>query len=318
MPSANQFAFLREALRNHPVIVATTAATGGVLLGVFVAVQLLAMPKPRPENTVAAQAAVATKAAPEPAAETTGSAPAGENVAANCDQQTWPYVSRACMEEFRAKNRTTRVITTDKLDKPTIEAIETPPPMPRASPVASAPTAPTAPAPAPAPAFTSAVAAITPPAAAESAKPATSPTPVVAAPAPPEAAAATPPQPAAHNEEKDKRLTKKERRKIKRELKAAPKPPVKQDVDDDEDSTFASSNGHERFAEDRGADSRSDRRGSRSRRIVERWTERDYDVVSEGGGRRRVTVIRRGEGRASSGVFGNIFGMGGRDRDDDD
>ena len=116
----------------------TTAATGGVLLGAFVAVQLLATPK-LPSDSAMALAAVETKAAPKPVdeikpapkpvAETTGSAPAGESVAsADCEQQTWPHLSRVCMEEYRAKNRSARVVTTDKLDKPTITAIETQPP----------------------------------------------------------------------------------------------------------------------------------------------------------------------------------------------
>ena len=99
MPSARRFAFLRDTVRNHPVIVATTAATGGVLLGAFVAVQLLATPQPRADsawrslqwNQVAPKPVDETKPAPKPVAETTGSAPTGESVAsADCDQQTWP------------------------------------------------------------------------------------------------------------------------------------------------------------------------------------------------------------------------------------
>jgi hypothetical protein len=51
------------------------------------------------------------------------------------------------------------------------------------------------------------------------------------------------------------------------------------------------------------ADDRSSRRVDR-RRIVERWTERDYDVPAyTGDGGRRVTVIRRGGG----GLFGDLF-----------
>ena len=47
---------------------------------------------------------------------------------------------------------------------------------------------------------------------------------------------------------------------------------------------------------------RSDRR---SRRIVERWTERDYDVPDSRGGRRQITVIRRNSG---GGLFESLFG----------
>ena len=43
-------------------------------------------------------------------------------------QQTWPYLSRVCMDEYRSKNRPARVISTDKLDKPTVTAIEAQPP----------------------------------------------------------------------------------------------------------------------------------------------------------------------------------------------
>jgi hypothetical protein len=39
MPSARRFALLRDTMRNHPVIVASSAASVGVLLGAFVAVQ---------------------------------------------------------------------------------------------------------------------------------------------------------------------------------------------------------------------------------------------------------------------------------------
>lgn len=133
-----RFASLRDTVRNHPVIASTTAATGGVLLGAFVAVQLLATPK-SPSDSAMALTAVETKVAPKPVdeikpapkpvAETTGSAPTGENVAsADCEQQTWPHLSRVCMEEYRAKNRSARVVTTDKLDKPVITAIATQPP----------------------------------------------------------------------------------------------------------------------------------------------------------------------------------------------
>src|SRR5215216_2861774 len=95
-----RFAFLRDTVRNHPVIASTTAATGGVLLGAFVAVQLLATPK-LPSDSAMPLTAVETKAAPKPVAETTGSAPTGENVtSADCEQQTWPHLSRVCMEEY--------------------------------------------------------------------------------------------------------------------------------------------------------------------------------------------------------------------------
>ena len=103
MPSLGQSAFLRGTVRNHPVIVATSAATVGVLLGAFVAFELLATPQPGVDGAPV-RAAVETKATPKPVAETTGSAPAGDSVAsADCDRQTWPYLSDNCMEEVRNK-----------------------------------------------------------------------------------------------------------------------------------------------------------------------------------------------------------------------
>ena len=121
MPS-NRFAFLRDAVRNHPVVVATTAATAGVLLGGFVVVQVFAPPKPHAETAGTAQAAATVKAEPKTSAETTGSAPSGETVASKeCDQQAWPHLTGVCMEEYRNKNRSPRVVSTDKLEKPTVE-----------------------------------------------------------------------------------------------------------------------------------------------------------------------------------------------------
>ena len=267
MPSAKRFAFVRETVRNHPLIVATSAATGGVLLGVFFAVQVLATPKSNSDNSDnlgTAKAAVEAKAAPKPEVETTGSAPRGDSAAAvDCDQQTWPYFSAACLEEFRSRNRATRVVSTDKLDKHIVSAIEAQPPAPVA---ASAPP----PARQPVPAV----------------KPVAPSTQALTAAQTPEA----PAQAAAKNDVNEKRAAKKAKRKLKGETKK----PVKQDLQGD-DSTIASD------SDDR-ADDRTDRRPDR-RRIVDRWIERDYEVPdSRGGGSRRVTVIRR-SGMFSS--FGN-------------
>jgi hypothetical protein len=306
MPSAGQFAFLRGTVRNHPVIAATSAATGGVLLGAFVAFQLLATPQPGADGAPA-RAAVETKAAPKPVAETTGSASARDSVAsADCGRQTWPYLSDNCMEEVRNKNRGRRVISTDKLDKPTITAIETPPPPPAEASARATETKPTLPSAAPAVASTAqSVTTTTGPATASFfAPPAANPVALapaaVAAPEPLPATAAAPDvqvaptsvAPAAKNASKDKQAVAK---KAKQNPKAQAK--AKQDVDDDGEDAVARS-------DDRASD-------SRSRRVVERWTERDYNVRdSNGDGQRRVTVIRREGG----GLLENLFGMG-RDRD---
>src|SRR5882724_2683416 len=139
MPSAKRFALLRDTVRNHPVVVAASVASIGVLLGAFVAVQLLATPQPRADSATAPQMALASKGeakpAPEtkPVPETTGSAPTSDRTASvDCEQQTWPYLSRPCMEEMQSKYRT-RVISTDKLDQSTIAAIEASPPAPSQS-----------------------------------------------------------------------------------------------------------------------------------------------------------------------------------------
>lgn len=307
MPSVGQSAFLRETVRNHPVIVATSAATVGVLLGAFVAFQLLATPQPGADGAPA-QVAVQTKAVPKPVAETTGSAPAGDSTAsADCDRQTWPYLSDSCMEEVRNKNRVRRVISTDKLDKPTVTAIESPPSPPVEASAPAAEMTPAPPSAAPAIASTAPSVTTTPgpatasffaPPPANPVAPApvavATPEPLPATAAPDAQVASAPVASAAKNGTKDRRAVAK---KAKQNPKAQVKMLAKQDVDDDGEDAVA----------------RSDDRASagRSRRVVERWTERDYDVRdSNGDGQRRVTVIRREGG----GLLENLFGMG-RDRD---
>jgi hypothetical protein len=290
---------------------ATTAATAGVLLGGFVAVELLATPKPQSPGPGTAQAALETKAAPKPAPpETTGSAPAGEGIAASdCDQQAWPHLSRDCMEEYRNKNQPPRVVSTDRLDKPAVAAVEASPPAQADEAKLAAPAL-----------WAPSVASPAPPAVAPPVKTVSAP-PQAAAPSPAPAATAAPePQPVAaatdtqatsqadlKNEAKEKRVAK----KAKRKPKVEPRIPAKLDPRapaDDDGSTFASSD-----SDDRASGDRATRRPDRSRRIVERWTERDYDVPdARGDGRRRVTVIRRSGG----GLFGNLFGSHSRDDDD--
>jgi hypothetical protein len=299
MPSAKRFAFLRETVRNHPVVIATTAATAGVLLGGFVVVQVFAPPKPHTDNAGSVQAAAATDAAPKAPTETTGSAPPADSLAAaNCDLQTWPHLSRVCMEEYRNKNRGPRVVSTDNLDKPETTA-------PQASVTDESKLA------APAlwaPSVASPAPLATPPVTTASAPPpqAADPAPSAAvAPAPVAVPTEVPAQAAAANTEpKEKPVAKKSKRK-------QPKIPAKQKLNDDDDATFANNNSDD---DDRASDNRAERRPDRSRRSAERWIERDYDVPdARGGGRRQVTVIRRGGG----GLFENLFGMG-RDRDDGD
>lgn len=297
MPSASRFSSLRHTMRNHPVVVASSAASVGVLLGAFVAVQLLATPQPRADSAAAPQAGIASKpqaavaskmevkpAEAKPAPETTGSAPASDRTASvDCERETWPHLSRPCMEEMQSKHRT-RVISTDKLDKSTVAAIEaTSPTRPESKPAAPAVADAKPVSPSPSPVGLAAA-----------------PSAVFAAPDPsPTALTSTASQPAADTEvKKEKRVATKSKRK--------PKAPAIQESDDD-DTSVASNASDDRVSDERTRrrDDRSDRRIDR-RRIVERWTEREYDVpASNGDGRRRVTVIQRGGGGLFESLFGN-------------
>src|SRR3954471_12464426 len=265
---------LWDGVRRNTVIVALSAASAGVLLGGFVAFQLLAPAQPRvdsaaaPQSPVAAKTEVASKTEtapePKPLPETTGSATTGERTASpDCDRETWPYLSPPCVEEMRSKHRT-RVISTDKLDTATINALQAPSAAPPDEPKPAAPAV-----------------ADQKPVSTPLVNRAAAPSPALAAPEQP-AATATPParvtstappprsKPSADTEaKKEKRIATKSNRKPKLETHA----PARQESDDDDGETpVASSTSGSRVADDR-----SSRRVDR-RRIVERWTERDYDV----------------------------------------
>ncbi len=218
MPSASRFASLRDTVRNHPVVVASSAASVGVLLGAFVAVQLLATPQPRADSAAAPQAGIASKpqaaiaskmevkpAEAKPAPETTGSAtPSDRTASVDCERETWPHLSPPCVEEKRSKHRT-RVISTDRLDQSTISAIEASPPAPSESKPATSAGANTA--------------TVSPPSS-PSVGLTAAPSAVFAAPSPSPAALAStappPPQPAANIEaKKEKRVATKSKRKPK-------------------------------------------------------------------------------------------------------
>jgi hypothetical protein len=307
MPSAKRFSLL-------PVIVASSAAAGGIL-GAFVAVGLVATPvtqKTGPSPSVAQETKADTKAAfvPQakatPAAETTGSAPPSDSAAdAACDRQTWPYLSRPCMEEWQRKNRAVRVISTDKLDKPTVNAIQE--------------------APAPQLAPSAAVASTTPPPS-ESMPVATSEPwfnpGALATPTAPPAVAQTPaagqdaakPQvtasevakeePAKNDAKNDVKDDAKAKKRVAAKSKRKQKPAI--ESDDDGSAAVASSD------DNRLSDDRTERSSRQPHRVVERASRREYDVPSEDRGERRVVVIRRG-----GGLFENLFGMGRRGADDD-
>ena len=282
MPSVHRFTGLRKTVRSHPVIVATTAATGGVLLGAFVMFQIFAPAHPQDGSM---QAAAETKPAPKAVAAsivptTTGAAVAGETTATtDCDQQTWPNLSRVCMEQMREKSRTARTVSTDNRPVAAIEKVE---PAVESKPVGPAPVA-------------QPVASVTPPV-----EPVVSAPSTAADPAPPAAVAVATPEPRAEANPQPRSERAAKKAKVK---KAEPKVVVKRDADDDDESAVASDDD----------DVRPVRRADRSRRIVEGWTERDYDVrADDGDGQRRITVIRRAR---SGGPLEALFGIG---RGDDD
>jgi hypothetical protein len=286
MPSANHWHSLRRSLRQHPALIATSAATVGVLLGGFVAVQALAPVKPK---LVPVQMAAHTKPAPAQTVGTTGAAPADEAAAStSCDKETWPYLSRECADQLRQKELSTRVVTTDK---PPVNATGAQPaPQPSANAPASSPVVAAAPV-APQPESSTVVDSTAPVA------PAPEPSQAFAKPDMPSSllaptAAKADEAPAAQAEmKKEKRVAKKVKPKIK--------PMVK--PDDEEAVASVETDG-------RAIDQVSTRYGNRRPHIVARWTERVPDDEADDAPRR--VFVHRG------GLFENLFGMG-RGGDDD-
>jgi hypothetical protein len=306
-------------VRNHPLLVATTAASAGVVLGAYVAVQLLVTTPTKNDDAArqTVQAAAESKTVQTATeskavrAETTGQAPSGDRdgTTTDCSRQTWPYLSRDCMELNKSAPR---VVSTDKLDQPTVKAIENPPtpertgPLPQASANASAVTTP-------------------PPAAAAATAPSAAPGVTAATTVPTAAPAQGGVDQAAAGDLAPPKVTK---------TKHAKKPKQRSKPDDrtlakaeDDDQALAKADDNDDAPVSR--ESREERRTlsspDRSRRVGERWTGREeYDVPSsDGRGQRRVTVIRRNGGgsverfegnglferRESGGPFGGLFGF---------
>lgn len=293
-------------------------------------------------GTVFSNAPLETKSVA--ATETTGSAPAKDNArtdekqaaasapasadtadAANCREQTWPYIARPCLANEKGA-RGVRVISTDKLADPVINVVETPPDAvinrktapqePPKTQAASAPAAANNAASAEAPSLKSGASlgavAIAPAAAA----PAPTPEPVVAASTPPAEPPAQPvvapatPQPAVQataavepQAAPEKRLEKSKRKAAKRQDERIKenerfKTVTVQSDDDDDEPVVERKNGRIKG------------------RVVERWTERDYNVPShDGSGTRRVIVTDRDDAYRERSVstergggFPNIFG----------
>ena len=231
--------------------------------------------------------------APVRAAETTGSAqpsgpvakaeatpPANDSTASvDCEQQTWPYLSHECASR---KRRSVRVITTDRLAEPVVSAIEAPPPASNMSPTAS-PSASNVSPPAPPPtgnaSFTASPLA---------------PPPQIAAVEP--SASVPPPAGASGTTDSPKEVSRREISSREVSPKEVSKQPKRKKARSRERSI-------DRSIE---VDDESDQIGERDRggaRVVERWTEREYDVPSDDrSGRRRVIVIERGSARAERGT----------------
>lgn len=283
--------------RNHPLLVATSAASGGVLLGAYVAFQIFAAPveqrgpgQPSPPQPIS-QANADTKA-PAIATETTGAAPASDDVAAadRCQGQTWPNLTRDCMDQMQSR-KPARTVTTDRVEKPAPET-QSAPQASSGTAVANAPAiAPSSePAPAAQPASTQTVAA---------------PPPAAAPANPPDVASAKP--------------AKSEKRKVKEAKRKAKNP--KREQGDDRVLAYAPNGDRddEQFDRTDRNDRRSlrveDREGrlnrSRRERVIVRDGDDDGDRVSERGDR-RVIVIRRdrdgGGGFGDGGIFGSLFG----------
>ena len=310
-------------LRNSPAAIAATAGGIGLICGALVmavtsgpsATPSQVAQKPPVETTgVATPLKVEAVQAPAPVKSDTASAP-------DCARQTWPYITQQCLTEREAAQRKVRVITTDKIAPPIVNAIEQETkdapriknaPVQKNGPVretanlAPVETMRAAPAPAPIP-----VVAVAPTPAPETkaapvinrpapvaarvvtptVAPTPSPAPVVApmpAPKPQMAVTSEQPPQAATNEQPPITAANEKRTKSARDAHDKPTREAKsrrapaRDSDDDDVADY-----------------------SPRTRIVDRWTEREYIVPSEQSSqRRRVIVIRRG---GDQNPFGSLF-----------
>jgi len=241
------------------------------------------------------------KTALKPAVETTGSAPKSDpempvNSAsvADCDAQSWPYITQQCLSKREASQRKVRVITTDKVADPVVTAIEaervkepvrTATEPPRAvEPGIAEQTVPVA---APEPKSSEppvVVSAFDPRFTAVSLEPVV-PTDMTADagadPLPASAPLPAPrPQQVVHSQTRAKALNR-DQRKLTAKPRRTPVQEARIDTADD---------------------------GPRPAqgRLVERWTEREYHVPSDAGAQRRRVIVR--SDAASEGPFGALFG----------
>jgi hypothetical protein len=139
MPSRDRFLMSFEPaadyLRRNPL---TVIGGGAILCGAAVAAVILSASPHRPvmdqpalaSGSVGPSSAIAKKVEPaRPAPETTGQATPAQTAdtrGAECETQTWPYISRSCLTRDDTGHRKVRVIATDQLSKPLIASIEAP------------------------------------------------------------------------------------------------------------------------------------------------------------------------------------------------
>lgn len=268
------------------------------MLGAYVAFQIFAAPveqrgpgQPAPQPIAQANVDAKTVDAKTPAntAETTGSAPAKDDVAAadRCRGQTWPNLTRDCMEQMRSR-KPTRTVTTDHGERAASDA------QPSAQSNSAA-------APAPAANASNTAAAIAPP--------------IAAAPAPQPAdnqVATTPPstEPAATPANRPDVASAKPAKSEKHKVKEARRKKPKSEEGDDHAFAYAPYGDRDDAWGDRRSlrpENRSDR--SRRERVIVRGEDNGGDRMSERGDRRVIVIRRdRDSGFGGGGIFGNLFG----------
>jgi len=257
--------------RNRPAAIAAAAGGVGLLCGALA----VGMSSPTPPSATAPQVsqvqAPQVQVALKPAAETTGAAP--QATTSDCDEQTWPYITRECLAKRHAERSRVRIITTDRITPPAPAAVE-----PERT--ATADLSPRETVHSPVPAATAAVKTPVETVAAETVSVEDVSTEAVPLPLPrPEAASDVAEKTAAapSNRVRNARLQQREQGKLRRAAQS-----VRADDVDDE------------TPRPRG-------------RVVERWTEREFEVPSERGMQRRRVIVRSG-GEFPPGPFGAMFG----------
>jgi hypothetical protein len=288
MPSQwmSVFQAVLNRFRNRPSAIAAAAGGIGLVCGAL-AMAMTAQPTPPPteRHQAAVQVPSQGPVAARPLAETTGTAPravrpdtpTAETAAtptSDCDAQAWPYITRECLAKRHAERSRVRIITTDRITppapvvgEPNRTAVASPASMHETKPQARAAVI----AAAETPAETIAVESV----------PLPLPRPDVAsAKLANENVAggiAEMPAPAPSKRARNARLQQREQGSLRRAAQSV--------------------RGEDRVTE-------MDRpRG----RVVERWTEREFDVPSERGMQRRRVIVRSGGGYPP-GPFGAMFG----------